>query len=55
MFKTLDQGFYESGLEFNQIFKGLGIGSFYRYGPNGLPGFYDNFAIKVSFVFDLGM
>lgn len=54
-FKTLDQGFYESGLEFNQIFKGLGIGSFYRYGPNGLPGFYDNFAIKASFVFDLGI
>ena len=55
LFKTLDQGFYESGLEFNQIFKGLGIGSFYRYGPNGLPGFYDNFAIKASFVFDLGI
>ena len=54
-FKTLDQGFYESGLQFNQIFKGLGIGTFYRYGPNGLPGFYDNFAIKVSFVFDLGI
>ena len=54
-FKTLDQGFYESGLEFNQIFKGFGIGSFYRYGPNGLPGFYDNFAIKASFVFDLGI
>ena len=54
-FKTLDQGFYESGVLFNQIYKGLGIGSFYRYGPNGLPGFYDNFAIKASFVFDLGI
>ena len=54
-FKTLDQGFYESGLQFNQIYKGLGIGSFYRYGPNGLPGFYDNFAIKASFVLDLGI
>ena len=54
-FKTLDQGFYESGLEMNQIFKGLGIGSFYRYGPNQLPGFYNNFAIKASFIFNLGL
>ena len=54
-FKTLDNGFYELGLEFNQIIKGLGIGSFYRYGSNKLPGFYDNFAIKASFVFDLGI
>ena len=54
-FKTLDKGFYEFGIEFNQIFKGLGVGSFYRYGANSLPGFYDNFAIKASFVLNLGM
>ncbi len=53
-FKTLDRGYFETGLEFNRILKGLGIGSFYRYGPNQLPGFYDNFAIKASFVLDLG-
>ena len=53
-FKTLEKGYLETGLEFNRILKGLGIGSFYRYGPNQLSGFYDNFAIKVSFVLDLG-
>ena len=53
-FKTLEQGYFETGVEFNRILKGLGIGSFYRYGPNQLPGFYDNFAIKASFVLDLG-
>ena len=53
-FKTLDRGFLESGIEINQIYKGFGFTSFYRYGPNELPRFEDNLAIKLSFVFDLG-
>lgn len=54
-FKTLHEGFFESGVECNQIFKGLGLSGFYRYGPNGLPKFQDNIALKVSFIFNIGM
>jgi hypothetical protein len=53
-FKTLDQGFFESGVELNQIYKGFGFTGFYRYGPNQLSRFEDNLAIKLSFVFDFG-
>ncbi len=54
VYKTLDRGFFESGIELNQIYKGFGLGGFYRYGPNQLPRFEDNLAIKVSFIFDFG-
>lgn len=54
-YKTLDQGFFESGIELNQIFKGLGLTAFYRYGPNQLPNFENNIAVKLSFVFKLGI
>jgi len=53
-YKTLDQGFFESGIELNQIYKGFGLTGFYRYGSNQLPRFEDNIAIKLSFVLDLG-
>jgi hypothetical protein len=54
-YKTLDKGYFESGIELNQIFKGLGLTGFYRYGPNQLPRFEDNLAVKISFVFDFGL
>jgi hypothetical protein len=54
-YKTLDRGYFESGVEFNQIFKGLGLSGFYRYGPNGLPRFEDNISIKASFIFNIGI
>ncbi|MDI1256988.1 MAG: DUF5686 family protein [Flavobacterium sp.] len=54
-YKTLENGFFESGIELNQIFKGLGLTGFYRYGPNQLPRFEDNIAVKLSFVLDLGL
>lgn len=54
VFKTLDHGFYESGVEFNGIFKGLGLSAFYRHGANHLPTFEDNTAVKLSFVFNIG-
>ena len=54
-FKTLEKGFLESGVEANQIYKGLGLVFFYRYGPNALPHFEDNLAIKLSFILDLGI
>lgn len=54
-YKTLDKGYFESGVELNKIFKGFGIGGFYRYGPNQLLKFEDNIAVKISYVLDLGL
>jgi hypothetical protein len=53
-YKTLSKGYLESGIEFNQIFKGFGLNAFYRYGPNHLPRFEDNIAVKLSYIFDFG-
>jgi hypothetical protein len=53
-YKTLDKGFFESGVEANSIFKGLGLTFFFRYGPYGLPKLEDNLAFKISYVLDLG-
>ncbi|WP_284652683.1 DUF5686 family protein [Flavobacterium terrisoli] len=53
-YKTLNEGYFESGVELNQIYKGFGLTTFYRYGPNQLEDFEDNIAIKLSFVLDLG-
>ena len=54
-YKTLDKGYFESGVELNQIYKGFGISAFYRYGPNQLSEFQDNISVKMSFVLDLGL
>ncbi|RAR71683.1 DUF5686 family protein [Flavobacterium aciduliphilum] len=53
-YKTLDKGFFESGLEANQIYKGFGLTFFVRYGPNALPQWDENLSIKLSYVLDLG-
>lgn len=52
--KTLEHGFYESGVEFNKLFKGLGATFYYRYGAYHLPKFDDNISIKISYYLDLG-
>ncbi|MCG2610119.1 DUF5686 family protein [Flavobacterium sp. SM15] len=54
-YKTLENGYFESGMEFNNIFKGLGLSGFYRYGANSLPRFDDNISLKLSFTLDLGL
>ncbi|MWB93447.1 carboxypeptidase-like regulatory domain-containing protein [Flavobacterium sp. GA093] len=54
-YKTLDKGYFESGIELNKIYKGFGLGGFYRYGPNQLSRFDDNIAVKLSYVLDLGL
>ena len=54
-FNALERGFYESGIEANKIFKGLGITAFFRYGPYQLPRFDDNLSIKISYFLDLGI
>ena len=53
-YKTLNEGFFESGIELNQIYKGFGLTGFYRYGPNQLSRLEDNLAVKLSFVLDFG-
>ena len=53
-YKTMEDGFFESGVEFNKLFKGFGLVTFFRYGPNQLAKVEDNIAIKVSYFLDLG-
>ncbi|MDX2249292.1 MAG: DUF5686 family protein [Bacteroidia bacterium] len=59
-FKTMEKGYYESGLLINQIIRlnyvniaymGLGGGIFYRYGVYQLPDVKQNLAFKVSVSF----
>lgn len=54
-FKSLEKGFFESGIEANKIYNGLGLTLFYRYGPNQLARFDDNLSIKISYFIDLGI
>ncbi|HEX9981368.1 MAG TPA: DUF5686 family protein [Flavobacterium sp.] len=54
-YKTLERGFYESGIELNQIYQGLGLSGFYRYGPNQLPRLEDNLSVKISFIINIGL
>ena len=49
-FKTMEKGFFESGLELQNIFKGFGLSAYYRYGPYQLARFEDNLAVKISFL-----
>jgi hypothetical protein len=55
VYKTLDKGFYESGVEINNIWNGFGLNCFYRYGANSLPKFNENISVKLSFSLDLGL
>lgn len=54
-YKTLKDGYLESGAQLNKIYKGAGIGVFYRFGPNHLPNFDDNIAIRISYKLDIGL
>ncbi len=53
-FNSLNQGFFESGFEFNRIFAGFGLSFFYRYGAYTLPNFEDNVSFKFTYYFGLG-
>jgi hypothetical protein len=52
-YNTLEKGYLESGFEFNEIFKGLGLSTFYRYGAYHLPQFDRNISVKLSYVLNL--
>ncbi len=52
-FKTMEKGYFESGLSIRKLVKikgllGFGVGAYYRYGPYGLGFFSDNIAVKVT-------
>ena len=54
-FKTMEKGYYESGLVINDIVRwyyiSLGAGAFYRYGPYRFSKSSDNLAVKLSLGF----
>ncbi|MEO0058449.1 MAG: hypothetical protein RLZZ312_96 [Bacteroidota bacterium] len=54
VYKTLTNGYLESGIQLNKIYKGVGLGCFYRFGANHLATFNDNFAIRFSYKLDVG-
>ncbi|HTB05740.1 MAG TPA: DUF5686 family protein [Bacteroidia bacterium] len=53
-FKTMDKGYYESGIELNNLIRSsffrLGFGTYYRYGPYAFSNTSDNFAFKLTLV-----
>ncbi len=53
-FKKMNRGYLESGFVLNHLFRGFGISSFYRYGVYSMPEFYDNLAVKLTYVLSLG-
>ncbi len=54
-YKTLEKGYYESGLQFNKLLNlqlyTLGLAFYYRYGPYTLPNGWDNLAVKFTIKF----
>ena len=53
-FKSLKNGYLESGLELKSLFKGFGLSTFYRYGFNRNAEWSDNLAVKISYKISLG-
>lgn len=51
--KTMEKGYYESGMEINNIFLGFGLSAAYRYGPYHLHTFDDNVSFKFTYNFAL--
>ena len=56
-FKTLEKGYFESGLLFDNVLvsgtSGIGFGVFYRYGPYALPKTEDNFGFSFTVLYVL--
>jgi len=57
-YKTLEHGYYESGLQINNLLNlqlySIGVAAYYRYGPYTLPNGWDNVGWRVvlKFMFD---
>lgn len=54
-FKTLNKGYFESGIELNKLYKGFGLSAHYRYGAYTNPTWSDNLAVKLTYKFSLGI
>ncbi len=56
-YKTMDKGYYESGMEIDNLYKSsftsLGVGGYYRYGPYAFSKPMDNFAFKFTATYSL--
>ena len=52
-FKTMDKGFFESGIQLDRILESLnlGLGAYYRYGAYSFEDFKDNWTYKVTYAF----
>ena len=48
-FKTMEKGYWESGVEFFNLFNWFGLSAFYRHGPYQLQSFEENISIKLNF------
>ena len=57
-YKTMEKGYYESGLLIDKLLNiqlfSLGVGGFYRYGPYTFKNGWDNTAFKLSLKFNVG-
>ena len=56
-FKEMNQGFYESGISFRGLlvsgFSKLGLGLFYRWGPERFDSFSENLFVNLNFQFSI--
>jgi len=46
--QSLDKVYYESGIEFQRLFGGMGLGFYYRFGEYAHPDKWDNLAIRLT-------
>jgi len=57
-YKTMEHGYYESGLQINNLLNlriyNLGIACYYRYGPYGFKNGWENIAAKFTLNFNFG-
>lgn len=53
-FRSMEEGYIESGMEFNNLTKFFGLSAFYRYGPYSYTDWYNNLAVKLTFKISLG-
>ena len=53
-FMKMNEGYIESGMELNNLYKLFGLSAFYRYGPYSHTDWYDNLAVKLTFKISLG-
>jgi hypothetical protein len=58
-YKTMEQGYYESGILINNLlnlrFYSIGLGAFYRYGPYAFDTFKENAAFKITLKVNLSL